>query len=1084
MARDMWDAFDAAWARGECPRIEDFLDSGSDAAHLLELVKIDIEYRWKSVHPTSGRQRSAAAETIGAGSIDETQWWIEDYLARFPCLSAASIEDLIAEEYRARLQWGPAFDRDEYRQRFPKLSLDRLLDEVETEVRDETSAWRTRASDAVLPEINGYAILEEIGRGGMGVVYRARQTSLNRDVAIKLVNESRGSLATWSMRLKTEAEAVARVQHPNIVQVFETGLSQGRPYLVMEYCVGVSLARKLALGPAPPLAAAKLVALLARAMHAAHQKAVIHRDLTPANVLLTAASPDQALRSPWEDVIPKIVDFGLAKQLEMPGATVTGFVLGTPSYMAPEQAAGQLVQSPVADVYSLGAILYELVAGRPPFRAATAMATLDQVRKDEPLPLRQLQPRCPKDLETICLSCLRKEPHKRYATAEALAADLDRFSSGQIILARPATAWERAAKWARRHPAWTTAAALMLIAGLATIVLVAVHTSRLNRQIAFAERERTRAQTHFRQAFAAVNQMLTRVGIDRLQNADGLEGTQREVLEDAVRFYSELLATSDEGIPELRLEQARGHRRLGTVQFRLGHLPEGTKSLLEARRLLAQLASEGETPQLQSEIIQTHFDLAEAFLAAASGDAARAEFVAVEQLCQPSADTDLESARNLVHANLGIAKSTRRNGEIGQRLEASLRIVKQIQDRGGSSAKDQLLLGMIHHNLGAWREQSNDLPSAESHFVAARKCFEPLCEKTPEADSHHGSLAETYGWLAMIYAKTGRAGLADELYQKALGVYQTLSQRFPSARRYRQETARMMLNYGVMLNAIERYPEAAKQFQSSAELREQLALDGRAVEIERKQLAETYQNLAIVRQKLQRPKEAEAAYDRGCQIMEQLCEKNPKQYEMGVALSGLYLNRAVFRQVSGDLDAAMDLLNRAITILSNCRQHLPDDPNLRTYLYSAFGARSQICEAKGQFDRAAESWTQLLELVPSDQQTDYRLSRAMCWMRSGAQERAVGEIDAISKLPGLSGLNCYNVACIYGVGAHHAAAGGRPDQAGPFIEKGLALIKRAAELGLFRENPHLRDHAATDPDLASLRSSTRFAELITSRASE
>ncbi|HKB38354.1 MAG TPA: protein kinase, partial [Gemmataceae bacterium] len=267
--------------------------------------------------------------------------------------------------------------------------------------------------------VAGYEILGELGRGGMGVVYKARQVKLGRVVALKMILAGGHAGAEDLTRFRTEAEALARLQHPNIVQIHEVGERDGLPFFSLEFCGGGSLEKKLAGAPLQPKEAAALVETLARAMQAAHDGGIIHRDLKTANVLLA------------EDGTPKITDFGLAKRLDTPGATSTGVIMGTPSYMAPEQAAGKSkAVGPPADIYALGAMLYELLTGRPPFKAATDLDTLVQVVSDEPVPVRRLQPKVPRDLETICHKCLRKEPGQRYASAKALAEDLRRFQEG------------------------------------------------------------------------------------------------------------------------------------------------------------------------------------------------------------------------------------------------------------------------------------------------------------------------------------------------------------------------------------------------------------------------------------------------------------------------------------------------------------------------------------------------------------------------------------------------------------------------------------------------------------------------------
>ena len=286
-------------------------------------------------------------------------------------------------------------------------------------VTDAAPVHAAPATDDVSPP--GYEVLSELGRGGMGVVYKARQTGLDRVVALKMILAGGHAGEDDRTRFRTEGEAIARLQHPGIVQVFEVGEHKGLPYFSLEYCAGGSLERKLSGMPLPPKEAAALVAALARAVQAAHDKGIVHRDLKPANVLLGA------------DSTPKITDFGLAKKLDVAGQTATGAVMGTPSYMAPEQAEAKKDVGPPADVYALGAILYECLTGRPPFRAATSLETLMQVVADDPAPPRQLNPGVPKDLQAVCQMCLHKDPGRRYPSAAALGEDLARFLDGDPV---------------------------------------------------------------------------------------------------------------------------------------------------------------------------------------------------------------------------------------------------------------------------------------------------------------------------------------------------------------------------------------------------------------------------------------------------------------------------------------------------------------------------------------------------------------------------------------------------------------------------------------------------------------------------
>jgi WD40 repeat protein/tRNA A-37 threonylcarbamoyl transferase component Bud32 len=321
----------------------------------------------------------------------------------------------------------------------------------------------------VLPDpgsrFGDYELLEEIARGGMGIVYRARQRRLNRLVALKMIREGRLASAEEVERFRREAEAAAGLEHPHIVPVYEVGEHEGRCYFSMKWIEGGSLAQALSSqsSAVSPKDAAQLVAAVAAAVHHAHQHGILHRDLKPANILLSQQNERQPLSA---FCLPMVTDFGLAKRVADSGMpTRSGVIVGTPSYMAPEQAAGSKGLTTAVDVWGLGAILYELLTGRPPFRGDSTLEVLRQVQEQEPERPRTLNPRIDRDLETICLKCLRKEPVCRYRSAEALADDLTRWLRGEPIQARPAGAVERLGKWARRRPA---------VAGLAVMTVTAL----------------------------------------------------------------------------------------------------------------------------------------------------------------------------------------------------------------------------------------------------------------------------------------------------------------------------------------------------------------------------------------------------------------------------------------------------------------------------------------------------------------------------------------------------------------------------------------------------------------------------------
>jgi serine/threonine protein kinase len=632
------DSFESLWRAGTRPEIAHYLDKvavSDRPAFLRELLAIELDLRrGLGEHPC-----------------------LTDELSRFP-----GLEDAVREVFaQARLVARPS---DSSMHATVTLQPDTGRDTslpIATTLPPQaggSAGWTTTdgagVGRAAGQSLGDYEILQEIARGGMGVVYKARQKKANRIVALKMILSGQLAGAEEVKRFYTEAEAAANLDHPNIVPVYDVGEVNGQHYFSMGYVDGPSLKQRVQQGPMPPREAAQLVKTIAEAVHYAHQKGVLHRDLKPANVLLArsgvvsggvvSGEADKADRttthdSPLTTHQPKITDFGLAKRLhEESGQTHTGQVMGTPSYMPPEQAAGKIAElGPAADVYALGAILYELLTGRPPFQAASTLEVLTQVLEQEPATPRSLNARIPRDVETITLKCLAKEPAKRYGSAHELAEDLDRYLGSEPIVARPVSAVERVWRWSRRHPAVAGAIAAVVV-GLLSVSALSValwntnsNLRRANRaeaaatheaitkrkeaedavQVAHqqgieAELQRKRAETNFRQSLNVVMPLLLKLHCNRIHETPTQRQTSDKLLADVGRFYARFVDSASTD-PDSRTEASAALVHLGYLH-RLRNDHDSTEKALRQAVALAEglVQEEPDSRQARLSLAQRH----------------------------------------------------------------------------------------------------------------------------------------------------------------------------------------------------------------------------------------------------------------------------------------------------------------------------------------------------------------------------------------------------------------------------------------------------------------------------------------------
>jgi tetratricopeptide (TPR) repeat protein len=837
-----------------------------------------------------------------------------------------------------------------------------------------------------LPSVPGYEILSELGRGGMGVVYKARQKGLDRLVALKMILSGGHAGATELLRFRTEARAVAQLHHPNIIQIHEVGELDGCPYFSLEYLDGGCLADRIVVAPLPPVEAATLVRALADAMDCAHRAGIIHRDLKPGNILLSS------------DGTPKITDFGLAKRLEPDtGQTRTGAVLGTPSYMAPEQAEGKTHEiGPAADIYALGAVLYDLITGRPPFRGESVLDTLEQVRTVEPVPPSRHQAMLPLDLDIICLTCLQKEPRKRYATAGALAEDLRRFLEGEPILARPTPAWERGYKWTKRHPA---TAALVAVSALALIgfgtggVAWAVQADALRaaadqervhavalKNLADEERdkaeaserlaqhERARAASNFQSARAAVDQLLVRIGRERLANEPHMDLVRRDLLEKALHFHLRFLNAESDN-PEVRWEAGQAYVAVADIHEMLGQSTKADKAYQQAINMLQALADE--FPE-------------------------RAEF-----------RRDLAAAHN----NLSLVlQATGRTEDALKEFERGQAIRARLVEQHPAVFKYKWDLAEGHDRRGLQAQQSNNLAGARTSFIEAARLFGELIHVVPDAPDYVMDLARVRVNLAAVEQTLGEPRAAEAEYRRALAALRLLVEKHAEVREYRQETARALLNLATLLHQAKSYSEAEKCYkeaitlftglaseyptvpdfrqllatssndfgelllqtqkpdEASRQLHEaatrfaQLAREFPALPVYRQEQAKSMHNLGILYHSTKRPREALEVLNQAVAIRRKLADEYPNDVEPRQLLAQSLAETAIALAHDNELKKAVAEFRKAIDLLEQLHREHPNAPGVGNDLIRQHQNLALLLDAMGDTPGADKSRARIIEL--------------------------------------------------------------------------------------------------------------------------
>jgi serine/threonine protein kinase/Tfp pilus assembly protein PilF len=965
---------------------------------------------------------------------------VEAYLEQEPALrsDAEGLLDLIYNEIVLREATGDPPRLEEYLRRFPQFADQlRLQFQVHQALEGAPESGigappgeevSTSSSAAVVepPWLPGYELLGELGRGGMGVVYKARQVELKRLVALKMILAGAHAGPRELTRFRKEAEAVARLRHPHIVQIYEIGEKDRLPYFSLELVDGPSLDQAAGGRPLPPVEGARVVEELAGAIHYAHQQGIIHRDLKPANVLLESPksnvqSPTSKAQRPTSSVqraksearlwtldfglwTPKITDFGLAKLLDAgDGRPSTEAFIGTPSYVAPEQAAGRTADvGPATDVYGLGAILYELLTGLPPFQGKTALDTLEQVRTRDPvLPTRVLA-NVPRELESICLKCLDKEPARRYASAHDLAEDLHRFLAGEPVRARPPSPWGRAWKWTRRRPAAAALLAVLPAAVLALLALNLWHADRLQqargRYRHFIQRrddalfygtsglvlggDVSGDQSAARQAAREALSLVHLEAEDRTGPALDSYWSDREQAEVRAGCYQLLLVLGERGRAEaLRPAGAVDHFLLGHEHYLRGEVAEAAAAFRNALRS-------------QPDDFWSHFFLALCEL----------------RLGRPAdAEPDLAACRG------------QRPGVIWTHLLSAL-VHERLAAFAAAEADYQqaLALGpdpeagyLLHANRGRLRLQQ-DRPDEAAADLTRAIALKP--------DHFYGYLA-----LARVYQKQKKLEESDEQLGRMLRL------RLPEA-----VQAEGHVEQGRNRYLGKNYPEAV------------VACEAALMALPRAADAHSLRARALL--ELGRYREAAAAFDRYLECG-------------GKAVPDFYRGRGRARLQLGDYLGARDDYTRA----------LETDPDAETYVH------------RGWAYFFADAWKPALRDFEEAVRRDPRLGeahtgRGLARVLLGEYREAVADAEeALRRKPATPEM-MHNTACIFALAVgkveHDAGEADRPALAARYRDRALATL--AASLTMLAPGERAtfwRHKLFPDKALDSLRGCPGFKQL-------